>query len=139
MKVLFDTNILIELEQPGVVLPEALAEMVRLSRELGYEIFLHPGQVEDFLRDKDDNRRTVRLSRIRQYPMLVNPPVPTNEELTELSWSEANDHDRIDNLLLFAIKRSAASILVTEDRRMHAKAKRAGLEEKVHTADDFLA
>lgn len=139
MKVLFDTNILIELEQPGVMLPKPLAEMVRLLRELKYEIVLHPSQVDDFKRDKDDKRREVQLSRIQQYPRLANPPVPSGEDLAELNWSEANDNDRIDNLLLFAIKRSAASILLTEDRRMHAKAKRAGLEEKVHTADDFLA
>lgn len=139
MKVLFDTNILIELEQPGTVLPDDLAEMVRLSRELGYEIVLHPGQVEDFRRDGDANRRDVQLSRIRQHPELPNPPEPTREDLAKLGWTEANDNDRIDNLLLFAIKRSAASILVTEDRRMLAKARRVGLEARVHNADDYLA
>ena len=33
MKVLFDTNILIALEKPGEILPEPLAEMVRLAED----------------------------------------------------------------------------------------------------------
>ena len=138
MKVLFDTNILIALEKPGEILPEPLAEMVRLARELKYEICVHPAQVEDLKRDRDERRREVQLSRIRQYPELDDPPIPTRTALEALAWSEANDNDRIDNLLLFAVKRSAASILVTEDRRMHAKAKRADFADRVHDAEDFL-
>ena len=99
MKVLFDTNILIALEKPGEILPEPLAEMVRLARELKYEICVHPAQVEDLKRDKDETRREVRLSRLRQYPELDDPPVPTRAGLELLGWSEANDNDRIDNLL----------------------------------------
>lgn len=139
MKVLFDTNILIALETPGEILPESLAEMVRLARELKYEICVHPAQVEDLKRDKDDTRREVQLSRLRQYPELDDPPVPTRAGLELLGWSEANDNDRIDNLLLFAAKRSAVSFLVTEDRGIHAKAKRAGIAERVHDAEEFLA
>lgn len=139
MKVLFDTNILIALETPGEILPESLAEMVRLARGLKYEICVHPAQVEDLKRDKDETRREVQLSRLRQYPELDDPPVPTKAGLQALGWSEANDNDRIDNLLLFAIKRSAISFLVTEDRGIHAKAKRAGIAERVHDAEDFLA
>ena len=41
MKVLFDTNIFITLETPGVVLPETLSDMVRFARELHYDIFYH--------------------------------------------------------------------------------------------------
>ena len=139
MKVLFDTNILIALETPGEILPESLAEMVRLARELKYEICVHPAQVEDLKRDKDETRREVQLSRLRQYPELDDPPVPTKAGLQALGWSEANDNDRIDNLLLFATKRSAVSFLVTEDRGIHAKAKRAGIAERVHDAEEFLS
>ena len=138
MKVLFDTNILIALETPGEILPESLAEMVRLARELKYDIRVHPSQVEDLKRDKDEHRQEVQLSRLRQYPELDDPPVPTKAGLEMLGWSEANDNDRIDNLLLFAVKRSAVSFLVTEDRGIHSKAKRSGLANHVHDADDFL-
>ena len=139
MKVLFDTNILIALEKPGEILKDSLAEMVRLARELHYEICVHPEQVEDLKRDKDEARREVQLSRIRQYPELNDPPRPTRAEVSALAWTESNDNDRIDNLLLFAVRRSAASFLVTEDLRMHAKARRAGLADRVHDAEEFLA
>lgn len=139
MKVLFDTNIFITLETPGVVLPETFSDMVRFARELHYDIFYHPAQIEDLKRDKNDTRRTAQLSRLRQYPALDNPPSITDSELKALGWRQNNDHDRVDNLLLFALKRGAVSFLVTEDRDVHRKASSSGLSDRVFFVEDFLA
>ena len=84
MKVLFDTNIFITLETPGVVLPETLSDMVRFARELHYDIFYHSAQIEDLKRDKNDARRTAQLSRLKQYPALDNPPSISDTELKSL-------------------------------------------------------
>lgn len=122
MDILLDSNVIIELEGPERILPESIADMVRLSQELGYRMNTHPCQVDDLKRDKNETRKQIQLSKLRQYPTLENPPVPSGFELMEYGWSQKNDHDRCDNLLLFAVKRSAVRILVTEDRKMHAKA-----------------
>lgn len=139
MKVLFDTNVLIELEKSGSVLSDVLADMVRSARELKYEIMVHPAQVEDLQHDEVEKRREVQLSRIRAYPMLQEPPIPDAWELVRLSWTQSSINDKIDNLLLFAVKRSAVTFLVTEDRKMHKKAIRAGLDGHVFFVEDFLA
>lgn len=139
MDILLDSNVIIELEGPERVLPESIADMVRLSQELGYRMNTHPCQVDDLKRDKNETRKQIQLSKLRQYPTLVNPPVPSEFELMEYGWSQRNDHDRCDNLLLFAVKRSAVRILVTEDRKMHAKARRAGVGEQVYFVEELLS
>ena len=131
MTVLFDTNVIVELEGPYKALSSTIADMVRTAHEVNCDIVVHPAQIDDLNRDADFNRRTIQLSRIKQYPMLDNPPAPTEFDLMSLGWSQNNDHDRIDNLLLFAVKRSAVRFLVTEDRRMHSKARKAKINERV--------
>lgn len=139
MKVLFDTNIFIMLETPGVVLPETFSDMVRIARELHYDICYHPAQIDDLKRDKNDVRRSAQLSRIRQYSALDNPPVVKDEDLRALGWKQNNEHDRVDNLLLFSLKRGAVSFLVTEDRGIHKKAVSAGLSDRIFFVEDFVA
>lgn len=139
MDILFDSNVILELEGPDKVLPESIADMVRMSQELGYRIYTHPCQVEDLKRDRDEERKRIQLSKLRQYPVLESPPSPNKFELMECGWSENNDNDRCDNLLLFAVKRSAVRFLITEDRRMHAKARRAEIGEQVFFVEEFLA
>ncbi len=139
MDILFDSNVILELEGPDKVLPESIADMVRMAQELGYRIYTHPCQVEDLGRDRDEKRKRIQLSKLRQYPVLVNPPTPNKFELMENGWGENNDNDRCDNLLLFAVKRSAVRFLITEDRRMHAKARRAKIGEQVFFVEEFLS
>ena len=138
MTVLFDTNVIVELEGPYKALSTTIADMVRTAHEVECDIVVHPAQIDDLNRDVDLNRRTIQLSRIKQYQMLVNPPTPSGFDLMNLGWSQNNDHDRIDNLLLFAVKRSAVRFLVTEDRRMHSKARKAKIGERVFFVGEFL-
>ena len=139
MKVLFDTNIFITLETPGVVLPDTLSDMVRIAHELHYDIYYHPAQIEDLNRDRNNERREAQLSRLKQYVPLQNPPVPSDKDLLSLGWKQSNGHDRVDNLLLFSVKRCAVAFLVTEDRGIHKNAVKAGLSDKVFFIEDFLA
>ena len=139
MKVLFDTNIFISLESPGEVLPDTLSDMVRIARELHYDICYHPAQTEDLKRDKDEQRKAAQLSRIKQYAPLQKPPIPTVQDLQALGWKQNNEHDKVDNLLLFSLKRSAVSVLVTEDRGIHRNAAKSGLSDRVFFTEDFLA
>ena len=62
-----------------------------------------------------------------------------DEDLRALDWKQNNEHDRVDNLLLFSLKRGAVSFLVTEDRGIHKKAISAGLSDRVFFVEDFVA
>lgn len=132
MKILFDTNILIRLTDVRTQLPNEYADVVRMIQELHYTIVYHPAQIEDWAHDAQDDRRLVNLSRVRQYSMLDDPPAPQCSELSAWEWRQTNANDVVDNKLLYAVKRMAVGVLVTEDRKMHQKARRAGIQEQVY-------
>ena len=138
-KVLIDTNVFIALEESGRVMDDIHADMLRLCRELHFDLYCHPAQVLDLERDSHDERKEIQVSRLRSYPKLEAPPEPSPFDLMNLGWKESCVNDRIDNLLLFALNRNAISYLITEDRGMHKKARRSGLGSRVFTAEDFLS
>lgn len=139
MKILFDTNIFIDLETPGRVLPNTLSEMVSLTHKLRHVIYYHPAQFEDLRRDKDETRREAQLSRLLQYVPLESPPLPSDSDIKSLGWTQARENDHVDNALLFAVYRNAVRILVTEDRGIHKKADRNGLANRVFFVEEYLS
>ena len=142
MRLLLDTSVIIPLEDSSAILEESLAQVSRLVMEHGHLLLVHPSSLDDINRDMDEKRRLISLSRIQKYPLLSGPPIPTKDDLENLNLDQRNDHDRVDNELLYAIYRDAANILITEDRRLHKKAERIGLADRVHyvqQAANFLS
>lgn len=135
MRFLLDTNILIPLEDSQVPLQESLANFVRLAHEHGHPLVYHPASEDDIQRDTNQVRRDETLARLRQYSRL--------QERLVCPWNtpETRENDACDNEILFALDCDAAHALVTEDRRIHDKARARGLGDRVYsiqTAEDWL-
>jgi len=139
MNVLIDTNILIPLEDTSRELEVRLAKMKRLCSASDIILKRHPAQRMDISRDRDTGRRNIVESRIEQYPYIENPPVCNQSDLAALQLSQNNDNDTVDNQLIYALYRNAVHLFVTEDRTIHKKAQRIGLQERVHYIDQFVA
>jgi len=135
---LIDTNIIIPLEDANRILDERLSEIRRISSEHNVILKIHPRQIEDINRDTDVSRKENVLSRIKQYPNITEPPSWNKEEISELGITESNENDTIDNLLLCAVQKNAVHGLVSEDKKVHSKAKRLGINERVYYIDQFL-
>lgn len=138
MNILIDTNIVIPLEDTGRPLRQEFADLRRIADEQGYRLYIHPAQIQDVLRDRDEARRELILSRIQLYSQIPNPPQVTTRDVERYGWTELSDNDRVDNLLLQAVARDAAHILISDDRRLWRKAKRAGIQERVYRLDQAL-
>lgn len=138
LNILLDTNIIISLNDLEYPLDPRLAEMQRLLDQLSFHVFVHPAQKDDLNRDTNADRRRRNLSRLDQYNVLNSPPEPSPEDISALGWVENRDNDRVDNLLLYALKSGAVHILVSEDRGVSRKAYRAGLQDQVHHLDQFI-
>ncbi|WP_303644211.1 GNAT family N-acetyltransferase [uncultured Parabacteroides sp.] len=95
-------------------------------------------QFEDINRDKNQERRTIVLSRLKQYSQIENPPILSDQECNELGLSQSNDNDRVDNNVLFALYRGAVHLLVTNDEGIHRKASKIGLQDKVYRLGQCL-
>lgn len=138
MRILIDTNILIPLEDTAGILSSAYAELNRIAQEQNHQIIVHPGSLEDLSRDKNNDRKRILLSKANKYSILESPPIPDNQQLLDLGLTNNGENDRIDNLILFAIFQHAAHLLITEDRGIHAKARRLGIADRVHYAQQAL-
>lgn len=138
MNILLDTNIIIPLEDTSRILDSSFAELRRLAAEQQHCLYVHPMQIADINRDKNQERKTIVLSRLKQYSKIDNAPVLSDEERMELGLSQSNDNDCVDNNLLFALYRGAIHVLVTNDEGIHKKASSIGIQDKVYRLEQFL-
>lgn len=132
MRILVDTNIIIPLEDSSHVLSESLSRLSRLAHDNGHQLIVHPASYDDINRDSNIQRRTISLSRIKKYSTLLNAPVLSDVERDQLGLREADENDRSDNQILYAIYKDAANILISEDRGIHKKATAIGIGARIH-------
>jgi hypothetical protein len=135
LRLLLDTNVLIPLQDSQQVLSSSLQNFIRLATIGGHQLMHHPANLADFERDPDVVRRQRNLVRVQIYPALSNPAPCT--------WNtpDTSPNDVCDNKLLFALHCDAVHALVTEDRRIHAKARAHNIADRVYTiqmAEDWL-
>lgn len=134
--VLLDTNILIALEDPDRLLDARCAEMLR-NTPSDVSFYYHPLQLRDVERDKDENRKVRFSSRIGRYKPLNQAPVFDNDYFANRGWTNSSDNDYIDNTLLACVVEPYVDYLVTNDKGMLAKARRAGVGDRVFDLEGF--
>jgi len=135
LRFLLDTNILIPLQDSMIVLQPALTDFIRLCNAHGHQLLYHPASVEDIQRDSNAERRDRTLARLAQYTLLQEgSPCPWNAPGSSVN-------DECDNRILWALEQNAAHALVTEDQKLHRKARDRGLSDRVYfiqSAQDWL-
>lgn len=136
MKVILDTNILIHVEDPKE-LSDDRQHLLRIFREHGHQIFIHPASLKDINNDHDETRKKVILSKLKGYPLIEAPPEPTAEFLS-LVGVPSNSNEKIDDELLFSIQKNAADFLITEDCGLQKKARKVDLETRVLSIESAL-
>lgn len=131
MRVLFDTNIIIGREDHKII-SEDLQNLLRIINKLKIDILLHPKCIEDIRRDKDSSRKKVILSKFKTYQILEKfPKIQRDNDFIRTIGEPTRINDEIDNLLLYALKRNAVNLLLTEDLGIHKKAKKLDLSHRV--------
>ncbi len=136
MKIIFDTNILIHIEDPKE-LSKNLQDLLKIFREHGHKIFIHPASLRDIDNDQNASRKKVILSKLNGYPLIESPPKPIADFLSTVGTA-SNSNEINDNEILFAIQRNVADFLITEDYGLQKKAIRANLEDRVLSIDSAL-
>ena len=138
MRILIDTNILIYREDNHLV-PTSLSELLRLLNKQSVVVFVHPPSVEEIKKNKNEQRRDITLSKINSYPKYEEYVDPKGDKTFEqLVGISDNDHNRIDNYLLYSIYRNAFMFLITEDRDIHRKSKLLNISDRIFDIDEAL-
>ena len=126
MRILVDTNILIHLEDNKII-DQEFSEFYKLAISNQCKIVYHPDAIpEDIKRDKDDTRKEILLSKLRKYEALEQPALPTPEFLKENNSRKPNDI--CDNQQLYQLYKGYVDYFVTEDKGIHKKANKLGLQ-----------
>lgn len=135
MRIILDTNIIINSEDDNI-LDDKLTIMHSLAEKHGVQRLIHKKSEDDIKKDKNVARQKKTLSKLAKYPILDfdNKPDTTFESIC---GKPIKTNDEVDNYILYALYKGAASYLVTEDRGIHSKALKLGLRDRVATVNDF--
>ena len=137
MRALLDTNIIIHRETNRIV-NENIGSLFHWLDKMKYTKNVHPVTSEELKRHTD--REVVRSMGIKLDSYQVLKTVaPLHEEVKKISNKiDITDNDKNDTLLLNEVYCSRVDLLITEDKKIHQKAKSLGIEDKVFRIDSFI-
>jgi len=143
LRLLIDTNVLIALEPVTLGDREKglanAAELNRLASGQGHQLCVHPETARELGRDRDEARAGIRGQLLGKYNELGSPPPITAHIENVLGRVEIGSHDWVDHALLAAVFGDAVDFLITEDRGIHAKARRMEVENRVLTMNEAVS
>jgi predicted nucleic acid-binding protein len=137
MKILLDTNIIIHREANRIYKPE-IGQLFKWIDNLKYSKYIHPLTVEELERYKDPNALDTMSIKIESYNLLKHQ-APLGEEILKISKKIDNqDNDINDTQILNEVYEGRVDILISEDKKIHTKAKLLGIQDKVYKIESFL-
>ena len=102
-----------------------------MAQKSGNTVYVHPAIEYDLQRDKNAERSNLRKKLINRYERLEAPPPISLLEKAHVGDAEIGSNDYVDNCLLASVRGDAVDFLVTEDKKLHRKAQRSGLDSRV--------
>lgn len=136
-KILIDTNIIIDLEDNKEI-DASYSEMNRICAEYGIQIWIHESSHKDILRDKDEERKKISLSKLEKYPIIHRTP-RTKQQKEAKFGPIKNHHDEVDTDLLVSLDLGLADLLISEDKGLKVRVKNEPLEHNVLNVGEALA
>jgi hypothetical protein len=135
-RILLDTNILIHREARTVVRDD-IGILFRWLEELKYERLVHPDSMDEIRKHTDPDVVRTLERKLQSYKTLKTKAADT-PEIANLRQEDKNENDSVDTSMLAEIAADRVDLLITEDRGIHRKAARLGLNGRVFTIDAFL-
>lgn len=141
LRLLLDTNVFIAVEPFDGSTEADLAQgavLIRLASEQGHTLLVHPATRDDLLQGQDPKRRSQRLAELDKYSMLAESPI-TRSLIDRAGNSLPGSNDHRDLRLLAALDGHAATYLVSQDKGLRRRARRAGLRDATLRIDEAIA
>lgn len=122
MRILLDTNVVIRNVDRHESLGPLAARLVSLADGTEAEFVVHPASLREAT-------QATTIGQLSAFPALDDAEEPSAEFRALIETQRSPGHP--DDALLFVLNQGRVDLLVTEDRQIHTKARRAGLEERV--------
>ena len=135
--ILLDTNILIYREGEKILNSDVQLLSRLLMDSVDYKLCVHPMSISELSKHKNEHQRQVILSKVGTYKKLENIPKATEEFITKCE-KNGNEHEYIDNNLLYTVYKNCVSYLITNDKGILKKSEKLGLADRVLTISKAL-
>lgn len=137
MKALLDTNIIIHREANKIV-SQDIGILYRWLERGQYTKCVHSASIEEIKKNPNQETVNIFLVKMENYEV-INIPSPLQEEVIQISKVfDVTNNDKTDTLLLNEVYVGRVDILITEDKKIHAKAKSLNIQDRVFSIDSFL-
>ena len=137
MKVLLDTNIIIHREA-SKILNEDIGQLFRWLDNLGHHKYVHPLTAIELGKYQDEDVVKTMKVKLSSYNVLKTE-APIHPKVNDIiNTIDKTVNDRLDSKLLNEVINERVDCLITEDKKIHSKAKLLGISEKVYTIEQFL-
>ena len=138
MKALLDTNIIIHRESNNKVINREIGSLFKWLIKTKYEICMHKITYDEL--NKNSNFDTLNIINIKSKNyILLTTQAPLDKKLIEIyEKSDKTENDKNDTLLLNELLNDRVDIFITEDKKIHKKAKLINIDNRVFTIDSFL-
>lgn len=113
-------------------------ELARRVAAGDHRLLVHPSVSDEIANDNDEDRRRLRELVRDRYLTLDHPPHPDGELSRLLGSPAAGSNSWYDNQLLACVVSNAVHGLITQDEGIHRKARRLGVDDRVHTLADAV-
>lgn len=137
MKVLLDTNIIIHREADKIYKLD-IGQLFYWLDKLKYEKYIHPLTISELNRYKNENSLKVMSIKVESYNQL-RYQAPLSEIIKNVSRQvDTTSNDLNDTQILNEVYENRVDILISEDKKIHTKAKLLGIENCVFKIQTFL-
>lgn len=137
MKVLLDTNIIIHREGEKIYNID-IGQLFNWLDKLKYDKYIHPLTIVELNRYKDRNSLKTMNIKIESYNQLKYQ-APLSDRVKEVSKQvDTSENDLSDTQILNEVFEDRVDLLISEDKKIHTKAKLLGISDRVYRIQTFL-
>ncbi|WP_428743499.1 PIN domain-containing protein [Tenacibaculum sp.] len=137
MRVLLDTNIIIHREANKIIEPD-IGQLFNWIDKLHYQKYIHPITVSEIETYKNKQVVETFSTKLDSYNQIKHQ-IPFSAEVQGVSDKlDFNQNDISDTHLLNEIFEGRIDILITQDKKIHLKADKLGISDKVYKIQSFL-
>lgn len=137
MKALLDTNIIIHRETPHVK-NLSIGILFNWLDKVHYEKCVHPISVEEINRNSNQETKDSFNAKLQSY-VILQTSAPLSSSVENITRKiDVTGNDINDTILLNEVYVGRVDILISEDKKIHFRATKLGISDKVFTIDSFL-
>jgi predicted nucleic acid-binding protein len=137
MKLLLDTNIILHREGKDPINPD-IGKLFSWIDRVGYQKCVHQVTIDEITKIKDKTVRDAFLVKLDSYHRLPTvAPIHSDVQKVTKKW-DTTVNDLNDTKLVNEVYTGRIDLLLTEDRKIHKKAKELGIDDKLFSIESLL-